>query len=341
MALPKLNNIQRPSHWLSLIVDLLMLGLTIFDLAWLMFDALYTTQTIQQLVHPIFPTYEAIHKDFYFYDGIIVSIFIAELLGRWLWAIYRRQYDKWFFYPFIHWYDVLGCFPTSSFRILRLFRIIGLTYRLHKWQVIDLNNYAVFNTLTNYYNIIMEEISDRIVVRVLSEAKAEIQRGQPFSEALVQQVIKPKQYELAQQISAVIQEGIQNQYPQYKKLLQKHLTHTVRSTVKANHEVQQLERIPIIGNTIQQNLNSAISSIVFGVIDRLIQDASAEEHQQVIVLAIDSILEVLLQKENFQQTNLSNELLINTIDLIVERVNVKQWKIDGDNSNPSSSKLSQ
>lgn len=126
---------------------------------------------------------------------------------------------------------------------------------------------------------------------------------------------------------------IKNQYPQYQKLLQKHLMQTVRSTVSNNHEVQQLERIPVLGNSIQQSLNSAISTIVSGLIDRLIQDASAEEHQAVIILAIDSILEVLLQKENFQQTNLSNKLLINTIDLIVERVNVKQLKIDPSTNN--------
>jgi len=324
--LPRIQNIKGTSNWLSVILDIFMLGLTIGDLIWLMFDALYTTRTVKAFVDPILPFYESIHHDFYFYDGIIVTIFVTEFLSKWIIAIYKGQYGKWFFYPFIHWYDVLGCFPTSSFRILRLFRIIGLTYRLHEWKVIDLNNYALFKIVGHYYDIAIEEISDRVVIKVLSEAKEEVKRGQPLADAIAEQVIKPKKSDLAEMISIVIQDGIRDKYPQYRKLLQKHIAHTVKDVVSKNPEVQQLELIPLIGNQIQKSLSTATSEIVFGVLDRLLEDAGDETSQEMISLILDSVIDVLLHHKSLKNSALGNEIIAESIDLIVKRVQVKQWK---------------
>jgi hypothetical protein len=323
---PRFQNIKGPLNWLSVLTDLLMLGLTIFDLAWLMFDALYSMHTIKALVDPILPFYQSINEEFYFYDGIIVSIFILEFSIRWLVSIQQKAYSKWFFYPFIHWYDVLGCFPTSSFRILRLFRVIGLTYRLHRWQVINLNDYVLFTTLVHYYNIAIEEISDLLVVKILSQAKDGIHRGKPLNEAILKEVIQPRQTELAQLISANLQKGLEKKYPQYQKLLKKHVIKTVEKTVINNPEVQQIKRIPVVGAQIQSALNTATSQIVFGVVDQLILDFSAKENQAMVALITESVLEVLLQHQSSQSTNLTNEMLVESIDLIVKRVQIKQWK---------------
>lgn len=322
------KNIKHPLDWLGILVDLSMLALTIFDLIWLMFDALYTMNVVQQLVDPILPFYRAVHENFYFYDGIIISIFIAELLARWVVAIYRKTYDKWFFYPFAHWYDVLGCFPTSSFRILRLLRILGLTYRLHQWGVINLNNYTLFQTMRHYYEIAIEEISDRIVIKVLTGAQAEIKRGQPLTTAISQQIMLPKKHLLAKTISTVIQEGIQAQYPRYRPILEQHITKTVQEVMKDNTDVKQLERIPIVGKSVKDVLNTATSTIVFGVIDQLIQDVSAPEHKKIITLVADSTLEILLQHQALLDSEISQELILETIDLIVQRVRVQQWKTE-------------
>lgn len=324
--LPRFQNIKGPLNWLSVLTDLLMLGLTIFDLTWLMFDALYNTHSLKTLVDPIFPFYQHIHEDFYFYDGLIVSIFIFEFVLRWLISIHQKVYAKWFFYPFIHWYDVLGCVPTSSFRILRLFRIIGLTYRLHRWKVINLNDYVLFTTLVHYYNIAIEEISDLLVIKILSQAKDGIHRGQPLNEAILKEVIKPRQTELAELISANLQKGIQEKYPQYQKLLKKYVINTVENKVRNNPEVQQIKRIPVVGAQVQNALNTATSQIVFGVVDQLILDLSSIENQAMVTLVAESTLEVLLQQQSAKSTDLTNEIIVESIDLIVKRVQIKQWK---------------
>ncbi len=312
-------------NWLGVLLDIFMLGLTIFDLLWLMFDALYNMATVKKLVDPLLPFYQSVHEEFYFYDCVIISVFIAELLFRWTISIYERKYERWFYYPFIHWHDLLGCVPTSSFRILRLFRIIGLIYKLHRWDVIDLNNYSLFLTLARYYNIGIEEISDRVVIQVLNQTKEKIEHGDAFFEAVGNEVIKPQQQAIAAVVADSIQRTLAEQYPKYRPLLENYLLETVGSRVQNNDEIRQLGRIPMVGRQVERTIYNATSQIVFGVIDQLILDASNPEHEKTLSVIIDSLLEVLLQQELYH-TDIGKDVILDSIDLIIDRVRVKNWK---------------
>lgn len=326
--MPRIKNIKGPLSWLGILVDVAMLTLTTLDLLWLMFDALYSTKTFSALIDPIFPFYNEIHNDFYYYDAIIVGIFIVEFVGRWIVALYRKSYDKWFFYPFANWYDILGCFPTSTFRLLRLFRIIGLTYRLHEWGVIDLNNLALYRIFKHYYNIMIEEISDRVVIKVLSEAREEIKRGDSLSDEIAEKVIQPRQSELAEMITKVIQNGLREKYPQYQDVLKRQINNMVRESIGNNDEILQIARIPMVGKQLHGAINSATSEIVFSVIDTLVTDASDPENKKMICLILESFIDILINNKILNETKVTKEIITESIDLIIERVNVKQWKID-------------
>lgn len=321
------TTIKNNTKKIGITIDVLMLWLTILDLLWLMFDAAYSTQTIQLFVDGVSPfDYQAIHQNFYFYDSFIVSIFIVEFIGRWFYSVYKKIYGKWFFYPFFHWYDILGCFPTGSFRILRLLRIIGLVYKLHRWKVINLNNYALYNKAKEYYHVIMEEFSDRVVVTILTEAKNEIKTGKPLAKAIIDDIIQPKKAKLIATVGEVIQDGIQTKYPHYQKTLENHIKEVVQEKVGNNKEVKKLARVPVIGNQIRTTLNVAVGEIVFGVIDHLIQDTAKPQNNQMLQLVISSVMEVMLEHEILQHNELGNELILETIDLIIKRVKVQQWK---------------
>ncbi|MGM8888325.1 hypothetical protein ACS8FD_20520, partial [Psychrobacter sp. 1U2] len=62
--------------------------------------------------------------------GFFTIFLIIELLVRWAIAIKDKVYYRWFFFPFVHWYEVLGCFP--QLRALRLFRAVIIGRRLHQ-----------------------------------------------------------------------------------------------------------------------------------------------------------------------------------------------------------------
>ena len=132
----------RTSHqlvWFA--IDFLMLGLLIINLAFIIFDSVYGFDIVRNGLGSISPAindfYQPIHNNFIVYDLAFVAVFLTEFMVRWVYAVKAKMYDRWYFYPFIHWYDIIGCIPVGSFRFLRILRVISIIYRLHQYKVID------------------------------------------------------------------------------------------------------------------------------------------------------------------------------------------------------------
>ena len=52
-------------------------------------------------------------------DLPFLLIFTFEFNIRWLLAVRRRTYPRWFIFPIFHWYDLLGIVPLPQFRVFR------------------------------------------------------------------------------------------------------------------------------------------------------------------------------------------------------------------------------
>ena len=117
------------------ILDFVMLVLIISNLFCLVFDTFFENRIVQDLLFWAFPGFtefykSQIHPNFLVYDLIFVSVYLSEFVLRWIIAIRRKTYYRWFFYPFVHWYDLIGCIPVGAFRWLRLLRVFSIVYRL-------------------------------------------------------------------------------------------------------------------------------------------------------------------------------------------------------------------
>jgi len=113
-----IKNLRTSHQTIWFVLDALMLLLLVINLLWLTFDSLYATALVSDFLTQQMPSfadaYNPIHKNFLFYDLIFVSIFLSEFTVRWVHAVYAHTYRRWYFYPFIHWYDLLGCVPASG-----------------------------------------------------------------------------------------------------------------------------------------------------------------------------------------------------------------------------------
>ena len=76
-----------------------------------------------------------------------------------------------------HWYDLLGIIPLRQFRIFRLFRIAAIYVRLHRSEYSGVGDDIVSRTVKYFANIISEEISDMVSMRILNETQSEIRDG--------------------------------------------------------------------------------------------------------------------------------------------------------------------
>lgn len=325
------ENLKTSHQLIWFIIDFLMLGLLIINLAFIIFDSIYNLTGVQNLLAENAPIvkelYHPIHENFLFYDLIFVSIFLTEFVVRWGYAIKAKVYDRWYFYPFIHWYDIIGCIPVGSFRFLRILRVISIIYRLHQYKVIDVTQTRAFQFFNFYYEAFMEELSDRIVIKVLSGAQDEIRRGSPLFERIQNDILYPRREMLSDWVSQRVADAAREGYIPNRGALRSYLETRVDNALKQNLELSRLKYLPVVGPTIQETLEEAVGDIVANVIHQILEDlASASNHA-----FIEDIVNVFLPSpDNEDENGEHNEALINLIvevlDAVKSQVKVKHWR---------------
>ncbi|WP_111497750.1 MULTISPECIES: hypothetical protein [Marinobacter] len=323
----------RNSHQLFwFVVDFVMLGLLFLNITWIIFDALYAVDAVRDLlfeyVTPFAEFYRPIHRNFIFYDLIFVWIFLTEFVIRWLYAIRTKLYDRWYFYPFLHWYDLLGCIPVGSYRFLRVLRVISIIYRLHKYQIIDFTKTRVYQFLKFYYEAFMEELSDRIVIKVLSGAQAEMTHGSPLIHRIQNEILLPRRDLLSQWLSEKVAEAATTGYIPNRGALRQYLESCVDQALSQNHELSRLRQVPMLGPQITETLEEAVGDIVAQVIHQILDDlASARNHD-----FIDDIVGTFLQETDVRDGKVteSERQIIQVVNEIIEALKkqlaVKRWR---------------
>jgi len=328
----KLRNLKKRRETRGLIVDLLMVLLVMANLAFIIFDWHFGFAFFRRLVELLSPRFfafysEQVHPDFLLYDGMFVTIFITELLARWAIAIVRKTYDKWFFYPFAHWYDVLGCIPLGTFRWLRILRLVSMSIRLQKLGVADFTDTYPYKKAMEFVKIITEEISDRVVVRILSGIQREIRQDNPVTSRMITEIIKPHQETLTEWLSHRIKRVTEHNYALYKEDIQNYVDGVIREAVKQNKEVRDLAAIPLIGGQIRAALEHSVSDVTFQVVNGMVRDLSSDRNNKFIEELTSIIFEsMLLQDENKELNRVAKEVLTSALDIVKEQVERKQWK---------------
>ncbi len=327
------DNLKSSHQLIWFIVDFIMLGLLIINLAFIIWDSIYNFVAVQDLLKQYTPNfqrfYHPIHDRFIFYDMIFVSIFLSEFFLRWGYAVKAKVYDRWYFYPFIHWYDLVGCIPVGSLRFLRVLRVISIIYRLHQYKIIDVTNTKLYRFVNFYYEAFMEELSDRIVLKVLSGVQQEVKRGSPLFDKIQQDILYPRREMLTDWISSRVAEAAQEGYVPNRGALRSYLEDRVDSALKQNLELSRLKFLPVVGPTIQETLEEAVGDIVANVIHQILEDlASASNHA-----FIEDIVNVFLPSpDQVESDETENEALINLIveiiDAVKAQVRVKYWRED-------------
>src|SRR5690606_5933619 len=214
---------------------------------------------------------------------------------RWLVAIRRGTYHRWFFYLFVHWYDLVGCIPVGSFRWLRLLRIISIVYRLQKYGVIDIANTFAVRFVVKYFNVLMEEVSDRVVLNVLDGVQDQIKSGNPVVEKVVQEVLLPHKPLIVDWLISRINDITDNVYQPRRLVFREYLDEVIAESIRQDEKVAVIDKVPVIGSAIVSIIETTVSDVVFNVVDQLATDIGHEDTDRLVHELTDIILERLLQ----------------------------------------------
>ncbi len=308
------------------ILDFLMLGLLVINLTFIIFDSLYLTDYFKATLDFISPTisefYQPFHNNFILIDLVFVSIFFTEFCVRWVVAIRRKEYLRWYFFPFIHWYDLVGCIPLGATRIFRFLRIFSILYRLQKYQIIDLTNTGVFKFITFYYDVFIEELSDRIVVKVLSDAQKDLRSGSPLLDDIASKVILTRKETLTEWVSSIlVHAGSSIEDEHAGLMIRDHVKGSVSKAMRGNSEISRLKLVPVLGSSIEQTLETAVADIVIQSVVHLLKDMSPQKINYLVHhgITVTSIQEKTLDKEVIQ-------IVDECIELLKGHVSNQRWK---------------
>jgi len=316
---------------LGLLDDVVMLVLIVVNLTLIIVDWGFANPFVQAKLQSYLPALytwynQTIHQHFLLYDLVFVSIFLTEILVRWGVAIYQQRYRRWFFYPFAHWYDVLGCIPVGSLRSLRLLRIVAMVPKLQRTGLIDLRETALYQTFATYRDIVLEEISDRVTVRILDGLQTEMQTSHEVTARIAEEVIAPQREALIEAVTHRLQEATAVAYQAQQENFHAYLNSVIEDAVRENQEIGTLASLPGVGRPVANLLERAIRDIVFNVVDQMVRDVCSLDNNQALAQVTAASAEALMSpRYDHRLHRLSRSIVLQSLDVVKDHVQVRRW----------------
>lgn len=314
---------------IGLAIDLLMMVIGFMSLSLLVFDSMWVVPELRSLMGWIVPpqwldAYAPVHEHFFRIDGIFVSIFLTEFLVGWGLALWNRRYNHWLAYPVFHWYDIIGCIPAAGLRWLRVLRIFGILVRLQHLELIDYRTWPPYRWFMRFYDIIMEEISDRVVIQILSGAQEEIGASRSIERKVLERVVHPRQASITSAMRRRVVHITEKSYTSARDDIQVFVKNSVSEAVRANREIKRIDRIPFVGGVASGMLDEAITDIVCRVVDELAGKVSGDEFEMLFTDLVSGVIEGLTETSESETDQLS-DAIVDIIEVMKEQVAQRRW----------------
>ncbi|APX94480.1 preprotein translocase subunit SecA [Halomonas sp. 1513] len=314
---------------LHLVWDVLIMLLVIANLSLLLIDGLFLLDPLnaafERLAPGLHQAYDQrIHANFIAIDLMFVAVFVADVLLGWAVAIIERRYHRWFFYPFVHWYDVLGCIPVGGFRLLRVLRVISLVQRLHRLGLIDVRQWQLYAFVAKYYDILLEELSDRIALRLLGNIQQQVQASDSLSGRVIEEVVMPRKQALVHEITRRLEDMAGSAYRHNRGDLMRYVSALVGRTLENSPEIQRLRRLPM-GRQLSAALDDTLSDIACRLVEEAANGLRSPEFEQLLERVADSSLEAWLKVDSHSDA-VTEKVLVDMLEVLKEQVRRQRWK---------------
>ena len=256
---------------------------------------------------------------FWMIDLPFLCLFIAEFGVRWALSVRRREHRRWYFFPIFNWYDLLGLVPYTEFRIFRLFRIASIYMRLRRSEVTRIGQDAISRAVAWVSNIIAEEISDAVALRILREAQDEIRDG--THRRIFDRAIVTRRERIEAVLAAEVRELLLG------PAVQEHLKDVVRLHVeRAAADPEVLRGVPVphavLAPVVRRVGEIALEATLRSMAATLASDEGREAIRELTRAVLDEVLEGPLRDE---LDALAQEIGIDVIEEMKRAVAVKKW----------------
>jgi len=256
---------------------------------------------------------------FWVLDLPFLLLFWVEFCIRWFVAVRRHTFARWFFFPIFNWYDVLGLVPVGYLRVFRLLRLVSVYLRLRRSELSHVGKDFVSRTVAYISNIVTEEVSDRVAIRILDEFSEEIRNG--THRRIIQETVGDRRSEVEQVLSDQIRELVADEevLASVREVLRLNLGNAVESS-------DALRAVP---------LPKAVMAPVIRVVGEVILDTTLEtvratletdDGRQAVDLLAATVIDRLFGGPALEETErLVREISLEVIDHMKATVAVKKW----------------
>ncbi len=302
--------------------------LVCINLALILFDSLFALQPVSAVLADLAPELHAryqqsIHANFQYIDLGFVAIFVFDVLLGWTVALFERRYARWYYYPFAHWYDVLGCIPLAGLRWLRVLRVGALLIRLQRLGLIDMRGWAIYGLFSRYYYLLIEELSDRVMVRLFGRLQQEIGASDDLSRRLLQEVVRPRKQRLLNDISRRLQDMLETGYRDNRGAIEGYVSQLIHQALQDNPEMHNLRRLPL-GNRLASTLDDALSDIAARLLQGAVEGMGGPQFQALAGNLADEFFDAWVYQD--ENTDLAlEELLVDVIEVLKQQVLDRRW----------------
>jgi hypothetical protein len=309
--------------------DVLIIIAVVANLTLLLVDSLYLVEPLNEAFQAAAPAAHAwydstIHQRFFRIDLAFVALFLVDVLLGWTVAVVERRYHRWFFYPFVHWYDMLGCIPLTGFRLLRALRLISLLHRLNRLGLIHINRWAAYRFVAKYYDILLEELSDRIAVRLLSNVQQQVSANSSLADSVINRVVAPRKQQLIHEITQRIEASAGQAYGGNRDAVMGYISDVVGRTLRESPEIRRLERLPM-GSAVSQSLEASLSGVAQRLVDELAQGIHSREFRTLVAHTADSGFDAWLKVDE-GSAEVTEAVLIDALEMLKDQVSRQAWK---------------
>ncbi len=311
--------------------DFILLTVLLFNLLLLCWDWIYSIPSVTAFFMESTPRfynfYNPIHINIQTVDLVFITIYLIDIVVGWCISVFKKK-ERFYKYPLSHWYDILGCIPAGSLLFLRLLRVVSIFIRLSKKKLVNLSKIALFRKLIKIYNIILEEIADRVVLNILAGIKSNVRSGMPVAKEIIDKIVLPHKDAITSLLLSKVRDIAKQEYATHKSDIADYIKASSRRAVEGNKELARLKLIPVVGNQITDTISKSVSQTIVSVVDNIVTDTLSDNGQETIKAISDEVTTFAFEDLEKQLSPVVTDIVVEAIALIARAAGVRQWKLN-------------
>lgn len=195
-------------------------------------------------------------------------------------------------------------------------------------RILDLQKIYLVKKIIKIVNIVIEEVSDRVVLNILRGVRTDFAEGRPISKAIMSDVVEPQKDKVIDLFFTKFADVSTDTYNEYKDDLREYIQQKARNAVKNNRELAKLTAVPVIGSSIRGVIEKSVANTAYETVSGVIADIASEKGAEVLKNITSKISDMVFKDMEEQLGEIVKNVVVSSLDLIEKETNVKQWRID-------------